>query len=335
LEASQDQLATDITKSRQALVTSRQALNQATANVGYADAALTAAQASAAVTVQQAQGVLDEAQGQLAQAQANYVVTAAPPTAAALAQAQAQVDAAIAALALAQSNLADAVLLAPADATIAQVNISVGQLISTNNQNAGAAASSGAPADSQQQAVNRTQQLLGVGAIVLSDLRALQVQAQVNEGDIGGVRPGNHVDFTVSAYPGAAFTGTVRSITPLGNSTSDIVTYTALVDIDPAPNPLLPTMTANTTITTASREGVLTLPAAAIQLAQDQRTRVAKRSGPAPDPNAGGNPANVLLLDRGEPVLQPIRVGLSDGTTTEVIAGLDEGQNVITSVSGS
>src|SRR5262249_40924985 len=150
---------------------------------------------STAVAKQDQGGVDRAQQAGLAQAQANYVQTTAPPTAADLALAQAQIDAATAATGLAQASLDYAVLVAPAYATVAQINISVGQVINTNGQNAGTAAPSGAPADSQQQAVNRTQQLLGVGAIVLSDLRALQVQAQVNEGDIGGVRQGDHVDF--------------------------------------------------------------------------------------------------------------------------------------------
>jgi len=96
-------------------------------------------------------------------------------------------------------------------------------------------------------------------------------------------------------------------------------------------------MTASATITTDSRPGVLTVPAAAIQFARDQGPRLAKRTAPAPDNGKGdgATQASVLVLAGGEPVLQPIRVGLSDGTTTEVVAGLDEGQSVITAVASS
>jgi HlyD family secretion protein len=283
-------------------------VHDAAGRVGAGEAAIDAAEANAATTVQEAQSALDQALGQLAQATSSYAQITAPAAEADLAQAEAQVRSAAAGVAVAQSNLRDALLVAPIDGTIAQVNGSVGQRVGAG----GVGGPSPAP------------------VVVLSDLNELEVRAEVNEGDIGGVRPGSRVEFTVSAYPAEIFSGRVRAIQPLGVSENNVVTYITFVDIDRADRPLLPTMTASTTITTASRDDVLTVPNAALDFGQREGVRRAKRRAAAPDGDSAATLANVLVLDAGEPVLQPIRVGLSDGTTTEVLAGLAEGQTVIT-----
>ncbi|HET6317016.1 MAG TPA: HlyD family efflux transporter periplasmic adaptor subunit, partial [Chloroflexota bacterium] len=288
------------------MVRAQQEQRGAGGRAGAAETALRTAEAEAASTVQTAQAAYDQAVGQLAQATATYAQLMAPAADVDLAQAEAQVRSAEAGVTLAQSNLTGAVLAAPIDGTVAQVNASLGQTIGPT---AGAAPTP---------------------AVVISDMSTLEVRAEVNEGDIGDVRPGAHVDFTVSAYPSATFSGRVRAIQPLGVSENNVITYIAFVDVDRTDQTLLPLMTANTTITTASREDVLTVPNAAVDFAQREGVRRAKRTAPALDAAAPGTAVNVLVLNAGEPVLQPIRVGLSNGTTTEVLAGLSEGQSVIT-----
>jgi HlyD family secretion protein len=152
----------------------------------------------------------------------------------------------------------------------------------------------------------------------LVDLDQLQIQAQVNESDIAGVRPGNAVTFTVSALSGTTFSGHVVSVEPLGGQSQNVVTYTVICSVDRSDTPLLPGMTASVTLVTDSRTDVTLVPATALQYAQSQ-----------------GSPAgNVLVMANGVPSPRQIQTGLSDGRMTEVIAGLHLGEIVVTGETG-
>jgi HlyD family secretion protein len=102
-----------------------------------------------------------------------------------------------------------------------------------------------------------------------NDLTQMQVQANVDEADIGQVRNGQPVDFTVDAYPNETFKGSVRQIRLQPIVTSNVVTYTVIVN---APNPdekLMPGMTANITVLTQEVDSVLTVPGKAIRFTPD------------------------------------------------------------------
>jgi HlyD family secretion protein len=156
--------------------------------------------------------------------------------------------------------------------------------------------------------------------MTLADLSQLQVQAQVNESDMAGVRPGIPITFTVSTYPGNAFSGYVLSVQPIGSQSQNVVTYTAtcVVDVEKTDVALLPGMTASVTLVSDSRSNVLLVPSGAIQFAQSQ----------------GAPPGSVLVLVNGTPVPRPIQPGLTDGRQTEVQSGLDPGDLVVTARSG-
>ncbi len=102
-----------------------------------------------------------------------------------------------------------------------------------------------------------------------NDLTQMQVQANVDEADIGQVRDGQTVDFSVDAYPNDTFKGTVRQIRLQPVVTSNVVTYTVIVN---APNPdkkLMPGMTANITVLTQEVDSVLTVPGQALRFTPD------------------------------------------------------------------
>jgi multidrug efflux pump subunit AcrA (membrane-fusion protein) len=107
--------------------------------------------------------------------------------------------------------------------------------------------------------------------IQIVDLSSQQVYAGVNEADIAGIQVGQSASFTVSAYGSRQFTGTVKAISPLGQVTSGVVTYTAIIQVNMNSlhgAHLLPGMAASTTITTVTHSDALLIPVSAVNFAQ-------------------------------------------------------------------
>jgi HlyD family secretion protein len=147
----------------------------------------------------------------------------------------------------------------------------------------------------------------------LSDLTTSQVSAAVSEADIGKVQPGQKVNFTLTAYPNRTFTGTVVTIEPAGTTTSNVVTYNVLITVDQTDVKLLPDMTATVAIVTASADNAVLVPNGAI---------------------SSNN--TVAVLRNGSPVTVPVVTGISDGVNTQIVSGLQPGEQVVTgTVSGS
>jgi HlyD family secretion protein len=195
--------------------------------------------------------------------------------------------------------------------------------------------------------------------IEIVDLSALQVQSGVDESDIRQVAKGQSVDFTVAAYSDTqAFHGTVRSIAPLGQSSSGSVTYAVTIDVDThnlQGATMMPGMTANVTITTTRRSNVLLLPASAITYAQQHVTPSGEAISAAQfgaalqqatqlltqvkqsDATAAQDhltPGFVLERQQGKWVAKGVVLGLTDGTNYVVLAGLSEGELVVTGQRG-
>src|SRR6185437_7602733 len=146
----------------------------------------------------------------------------------------------------AQANYDAATLTAPFDATIGSINGAAGQYVS------------GGPV------------AVGDSALfTLVDLSNLKVTALVNEADIGQVKVGDPVTFTVNAYPTTTFNGKVLTIQPLGTTTQNVVNYSVTCSIVPQKNAaLFPGMTATATIVTNQQTGVIRVPNTALSLAQ-------------------------------------------------------------------
>lgn len=149
------------------------------------------------------------------------------------------------------------------------------------------------------------------------DLREMQVEAAVDEADIGRVEPGQAAVFTVDAFPGRQFTGTVAQVRKQPRATQNVVTYAVIVATRNDDQRLLPGLTATIRIIAARRDGVLRVPDAAL------RYRPPGVAG-----LEGGQ--HVYVLDRdGQARPRAVRLGLGDGSFTELAEGLAEGDEVI------
>ncbi len=248
-----------------------------------------------------------------------------------LASAKAQVD-------RARINLRYATIVSPIDGTVLSRAVDVGQTV---------AASFNTP----------------TLFTIANDLRQMQVQASVDEADIGKVRVGQSATFTVDAYPDTSFVGEVSQIrlNPVVNQ--NVVSYDVLVSV---PNPnlrLMPGMTANLSIAVARKDDVLQVPVAALRFippdAADRKNKgawkktngdsagSARAGGAAPSSQGGSDSATatrghgnragkrnrlaarVYVLEQGKPKAVEVRAGLSDGSHTEIEGPLAPGAEVI------
>lgn len=225
--------------------------------------------------------------------------------------AAAQLTQARASLRQTEVNLAKTVITSPIDGIVIARSVDVGQTV---------AASMSAPT------------LFTLAA----DLREMQVKANIDESDLGTIADGQPVSFTVDAYPSRVFEGRVSQVRLDPTVEQNVVTYAAIIS---AANPALelkPGMTANVTIETARREGVLRVQAAALRFrpTSELLTRLGQE---APASLAAGGKivpgqGTVWVYD-GELRSVSVAVGLSDGAFTEVTGdGLSEGTTVATRV---
>ena len=179
-----------------------------------------------------------------------------------------------------------------------------------------------------------------------NDLTKMQVEAAVDEADIGQVKIGQRVNFTVDAYTYETFEGTVNQIRMKSTTTSNVVKYTVIIS---APNPdlkLFPGMTANVTIITEEETG-LAVPSEAFNFTPDEQVLKAMRKngkpeGERPRPQGerpkmdekGGQPTNMEMvwIKNGTDITpRPVKTGMSDVAYKIVEEGLHEGDSVVLS----
>lgn len=174
---------------------------------------------------------------------------------------------------------------------------------------------------------------------IAQDLTRMQVEASVVEADISRFTVGQPVTFTVDAFPRRLFTGTVKQIRKAPQMVQNVVTYVAVIAADNPDELLLPGMTANLQVVTARRENVLLVPNAALRYRPIGEV-AAEVDMPVPAQShaiqrgvmEAGTSGSVLVLETsGEPRMVALRLGITDGRMTEVVAGdLTEGQRVVT-----
>jgi macrolide-specific efflux system membrane fusion protein len=145
--------------------------------------------------------------------------------------------------------------------------------------------------------------------IRLIDLDRLEVQAYVDENDVGKVRVGQEATFTVAAHPDTDFKGEVTSIYPSAYIQDNVVYYITTVSADNREGKLMADMTANVTIFLDKRKGVLTVPNKAVQ--------------------REGGKKYVYALTGGIPEKRYVGIGWKDSSYTEVVNGLKEGETVV------
>jgi HlyD family secretion protein len=208
-----------------------------------------------------------------------------------------QVDQKQAALAQAQINLDHTTIRSPVDGVVVNRAVDVGQTVAATLQ---------AP----------------TLFTIAQDLTKMQVETSVDEADIGRIRAETPVSFTVDAFAGDTFTGTVSQIRKAPQIAQNVVTYTVVVAVANPSGKLVPGMTANVRFVTAQRSDVLKVPNTALRFRPPAETR-----STAGDPGSG---LVWVLGDDDRPTPVRVTLGITDGTFTEIVGGdLRVGQPVL------
>lgn len=182
---------------------------------------------------------------------------------------------------------------------------------------------------------------------IANDLTQMQVEADIDEADIGHIKEGQRVEFTVDAYPETIFEGEVTQLRWEPTVTNNVVTYTIIVD---APNPdykLMPGMTATIQVYVLEKNDILVVPSKALRFTPDQKlmasymsqqTKPEMPEGQTP-PEMGSIPqqapsdATMVWVKEGtniHPV--PVKIGLNDDINAEILSGVKSGQEVVLSM---
>ena len=263
--------------------------------------------AKAKVGLESAQANLAAAQQKLDQAK-NPVATEQNPSptvdAVAVAQAKAAVNQAALNVSDAQKTLDATTLKAPAAGTLSAVNFTVGQTVGGGGNSTSSASSSSSGNGSSANSSKSFATLL--------DLDHMVVKVGFPEADAGKVAAGQPVTMTIDSLAGERPTGTVASIDTVSTVVSNVVTYNAVVAFDSVPTGVKPGMTANVAVIAASREGVVSVPSAAISSTAGQST--------------------VTVRTNGADEIRDVVTGLKGDGTTEITSGLDAGEQVVMSV---
>jgi HlyD family secretion protein len=283
--------------------------------------------------VEEAQAQLERAQATMQQAEGDYsrskqlyewkVITASEFSAVQSSYSvhRADVKSAQIALERARQNLAYTRIYAPINGVIVERNVDVGQTVAANFS---------AP------------QLY----LIANDLLDMQILALVDESDIGAIKVGQPVDFTVQAYPAETFTGTVQQVRLQSKTQDNVVNYTVVVGVKNTTGKLLPGMTATAQFLTGDAENVLVVPNAALRVRMGEVGSEARQGGGrtegtpttltqgAVDVHGDGSSAILWTLDKnGTPTPVRVHAGLSDETHTEVAGpNLAVGMKVVVGV---
>ena len=161
---------------------------------------------------------------------------------------------------------------------------------------------------------------------IAKDLTDMQCIAKVDEADIGEVREGQRVTFTVDAYPDDVFSGSVKQVRQNPVTTNNVVTYEVVISAPNADFKLKPGLTANITIYPMERSGVMSVPAAALRFTPE--ASVFGKKYVIKDTTAEHK---LWTLDGNVLTAHKVEIGVTDGTRTEVIGGMKEGSTVIQS----
>jgi len=232
------------------------------------------------------------AKSELDQAESDYLAQKASVGAqrASIAQARATYN-------TAKTNLSYTKIIAPVDGTIISRDIDVGQPVAASFQ---------AP------------ELFKIA----QDLTKMQIEVNVSEADIGQVKEGQDVEYTLDGYPDSTFYGKVTQVRLDSTTTSNVVTYTVIVSVKNDDLKLKPGMTANVSIITKRSENVMCAPSIALKYTPDTSGQKYKNQG-------------VWILAKGKPQRIDIEQGASDDSNFEVISeNLKFGDEVIIGSSG-
>lgn len=217
-------------------------------------------------------------------------------------QAQDQVAQASETVRRAQTNLGYATITSPIDGIVLSKSVEEGQTVAASFN---------------------TPELFKIA----KDLTNMQVVANVDEADIGGVKAGERVTFTVDAFPDDTFQGTVTQVRQEATTTNNVVTYEVVISAPNAQLKLKPGLTASVTIYTFERYGVLCVPSKALRFTPTKETIGKQRK------MMDCEGKNKLWTLEGDILkAHPVKLGQSDGTNTEIVSGATKGMEVISEV---
>lgn len=160
----------------------------------------------------------------------------------------------------------------------------------------------------------------------IADLDNMQVVGSVDEADIGQVKVGQHVTFTVDSYPDDTFTGTVTQVRINPTTTNNVVTYEVIVGAENPDHKLLPGMTANLSIYTLELDNVLTVPLKALKFQPQSQGKDNK----GPETVALKEPvkASVWVLNGNRLEQRAVETGMTNGIYQQITGGLKQGDIV-------
>lgn len=165
---------------------------------------------------------------------------------------------------------------------------------------------------------------------IAQDLKQMQVVADIDEADIGDVRKGQRVSFTVDAYPDESFEGEVTQVRQEATTTNNVVTYEVVIKANNESLKLKPGLTANVTIYTLEKPNILVVANKALRFTPDSaligsEDVVQRAAGVKEDETH-----KILWVRQGKVFKAiPVQVGITNGTLTEIISGISVGQKVI------
>lgn len=216
-------------------------------------------------------------------------------------QAKEQVAAAKEEVQRAQTNLGYATITSPIDGIVLSKSVEEGQTVAASFS---------------------TPELFTIA----QDLTNMQVVTDVDEADIGDVKEGERVSFTVDAYPDDTFEGTVKQVRQEATTTNNVVTYEVVISAPNADLKLKPGLTANVTIYTAERKGVLSVQSKALRFTPQKET-----VGKMKILDQTGNAKNkVWTIEGNSIVAHKVNIGMTDGTNTQILNGISAGVKVVT-----
>jgi HlyD family secretion protein len=229
------------------------------------------------------------ARSDLDTAETNYETAKAQASAA-----RAQIAQSEASLRLAETNLQYTKILSPVDGVVISRNVDIGQTVAASFQ---------------------TPTLFTIA----QDLTKMQIDANVDESDIGMIKVGQNVEFNVDAYPDIAFKGKVWQVRNAPITVQNVVTYDVVIKVDNSDLKLKPGMTANVSVVISAKKDILKVPNAALRFRPSEMTKTREQKGPG-----------LWIIENGKPKRVPVSAGISDGNYTEVITDtVKEGQDVI------
>ena len=142
---------------------------------------------------------------------------------------------------------------------------------------------------------------------VAEDLTKMQIETSVSEADIGKIKVGQIVEYTLDGYPNEKFTGSVTQVRLASTTTNNVVTYTVIVSVDNSDGTAIPGMSANVSIITGQAKDVLVVDNKALKFSPAENTQKFENQG-------------IWLLQDNEPVRYDVELGLSDDNKTQIIS---------------